>query len=180
MFVCGIIDRGHERGTGMIHLDYREAGQGDLSELLDLYNHYIHGTTVIFDYGKIDIEEFCKRIYIDHPLYKTFLILADNVLAGFYFLTQFRKKPAYDKTVEIGVYLKSEYKRQGLGLEIVSRAEAVARESRFDVIIASISGENRASIGLFKKAGYKQCAHYRAVAEKFGRKHDIIDFQKIL
>ena len=157
-----------------------KSGQSDLTELLDLYNYYIDKTTAIFDYGKISIEEFCMRIYIDHARYKTFLVLADKALAGFYFLTEFRKKPAYDKTVEIGVYLKPEYARRGLGLEIVGHAEAVARESRFDVIIASISGENGASIRLFEKAGYKQCAHYRAVAVKFGRKLDIIDFQKIL
>lgn len=41
-------------------------------------------------------------------------------------------------------------------------------------------GENDSSLSLFKKLGYTECAHYKQVAEKFGRKLDVIDFQKIL
>ena len=46
--------------------------------------------------------------------------------------------------------------------------------------MASIFGENVASIRLFEKLGYKKYAHYREVGEKFGRFLDIVDYQKIL
>jgi hypothetical protein len=33
---------------------------------------------------------------------------------------------------------------------------------------------------LVTKMGYVQCAHYKQVAEKFGRIIDVIDYQKML
>jgi len=48
------------------------------------------------------------------------------------------------------------------------------------MLVASISGENIPSLKLFRKMGYTQCAHYKDIAVKFGRKVDLIDFQKAL
>jgi L-amino acid N-acyltransferase YncA len=161
-------------------LEYVEATETDLDRMLGLYNHYIENTSVLFDDRPISLEEFSTRVYIKHDMYKTFLILQDNEFYGFCFLTRFRKKRAYDKTAEVGIYLRPDFTRKGLGQEIVTYLEAMARKQGFEVMIASICGENTASLSLFRKLGYEQCAHYKQVAEKFGRKMDLVDFQKIL
>jgi len=44
----------------------------------------------------------------------------------------------------------------------------------------TISGENAASLSLFRKMGYDQCAHFRRVGEKLGRVIDVIFFQRSL
>lgn len=148
--------------------------------MLEIYNYYIVNTSVIFDFERITLEEFKNRVFINHNRFKTFLIHFDNEFAGFCFLTQFRKKIAYDKTVELGLYLKPQFTGRGLGIKIVKYLEGVAEENQFEIMIASISGENIQSIKLFKKLAYEQCAHYKGIAMKFGRKLDIIDFQKVL
>jgi phosphinothricin acetyltransferase len=99
---------------------------------------------------------------------------------GFCFLTQFRKKAAYDRTAEIGLYLKPEFTGKGIGDDAVTFLEKVAVIKGIRVIIASISGENTASIKLFQKMGYEKCAHYKQVGEKFGRFVDVIDYENIL
>ena len=161
-------------------LQYVEASEQDLDRMLDLYNHYIENTSILFDDRPVSLEEFSTRVYIKHSTYKTFLIQQDNEFCGFCFLTRFRKKRAYDKTAEVGVYLRLDFTRKGLGQEILSYLEAIAREQGIEVLIASISGENVASLSLFRKLGYEQYAHYKKVAEKFGRKMDLVEFQKIL
>lgn len=161
-------------------LQYVEANEQDLESMLDLYNQYIETTSILFDHGPISLEEFSTRVYIRHNTYKTFLIKSDNEFYGFCFLTQFQKKIAYAKTAEVGIYLKPEFTRKGLGREILAYLEAIARKQHMEVLIASISGENVASLSLFRKLGYEQCAHYKRVAEKFGRKLDLVHFQKIL
>jgi len=135
---------------------------------------------VTFDYERISSEEIKNRIYINHNRYKTFLVYENNELSGFCFFTKFRKKPAYDKTAEIGVYLKPPCTGKSLGKRIVEYLEHTAKGNRIEVMVASISGENTTSMKLFKKMGYEQCAHYKGIADKFGRKMDIIDFQKSL
>jgi len=160
-------------------LHYTEATEENLNSMLDLYNYYIENSTASFDHSPISLDEFLARIHIRHDKYKTFLI-TENELYGFCFLTRFRKKIAYDKTAEIGIYLKPEFTRRGHGQEIVRYLETIAKRHQFEVIIASISGENAASLSLFSKLGYIQCAHYQKIAEKFGRKMDLFNFQKIL
>lgn len=152
----------------------------DVVDLLNIYNYYITNTTATFDFNEIKIGEFKQRIFIDHSRYKTFLIHQNEEFAGFCFLTQYRNKPAYDETAEIGIYLKKEFTGKGIGKEAVGYLENVAIKNSFSVIVASMSGENISSVNLFKSMGYNQCAIYRKIATKFGRKMDIIDFQKIL
>lgn len=93
-------------------LQYTEANQNDLNRMLDLYNYYIENTTATFDHSAISLEEFLTRIYIRHNKYKTFRIMQKEYY-GFCFLTQFRKKIAYDKTAEIGIYLNPQIYRKG-------------------------------------------------------------------
>jgi len=160
-------------------LQYTEANENDLNRMLDLYNYYLENTTVAFDHSGISLEEFLTRVYIKHNKYKTFLIM-EKEFYGFCFITQFRKKIAYTKTAEIGIYLKPQFTGRGFGPEIVRHLETTAKRQQIEVIIASISSENTASLALFRRLGYTQCAHYEKVAEKFGRKLDLIHFQKIL
>jgi phosphinothricin acetyltransferase len=164
----------------MDNLSFQPSAENDLAAMLELYNFYIATTTATFDHGQITPEEFRQRLFIGHEKYKTYIIRLDNDTVGFCFLTQFRKKAAYDRTAEIGLYLKPEFTGKGIGDDAVTFLEKVAVIKGIRVIIASISGENTASIKLFQKMGYEKCAHYKQVGEKFGRFVDVIDYENIL
>jgi len=164
----------------MDNLIFQPAAENDLAAMLELYNFYIATTTATFDHGQITPEEFRQLIFIGHEKYKTYLIRLRDETVGFCFLTQYRKKAAYDRTAEIGLYLKPEFTGKGIGDEAVTFLEKIAVSNVIRVIIASISGENTASIKLFQKLGYERCAHYRQVGEKFGSFVDVIDYEKIL
>ena len=165
-----------------IQIMFREANLNDLNFVLDLYNYYILNTTVTFDDEKITLEELQARLSYNSKKYKTFLVCdrVDNNSIGFCFLTQFRKKPAYDKSAEIGIYLKPENTGQKLGHHIIKFLEEYAKENQIEVIIASISGENVNSIKLFDRVGYERCAHYKKIAVKFNRRLDLVHYEKIL
>jgi L-amino acid N-acyltransferase YncA len=164
----------------MDNLIFKEAEEKDLGTILDIYNFYILTSTASFDVGQITREEFLQRVFIGYEKYKTYSICHSDEIIGYCALTQFRKKKAYDRTAEIGIYLKPEFTGRGIGLEAITFLEQVALDKRIKVLIASISGENKASIKLFQKAGYEECAHYKEIGEKFGRILDVVDYQKIL
>ena len=164
----------------MENLTFQKADETDLDAILSIYNFYIVTTTAIFDYGPIPEDEIRRRIFIDHEKYQTYLIRNCNDVAGFCFITQFRKKKAYDRTAEIGVYLKPEFTGKGIGRETITFLEKEAIDKQIKVLIASISSENTKSIKLILKMGYERCAQYKEVAEKFDRLLDIVVFQKIL
>ena len=164
----------------MDSLIFQKAVENDVETMLDIYNFYLVSTTATFDYKQISREEFLQRIFIGHEKYQTYLIRCHNETAGFCFLTQFGKKIAYDRTAEIGLYLKPEFTGKGIGKIAVTFLEKAAISKQIKVIVASISGENIASMKLFQRMGYDQCAHYKQVGEKFGRLQDIVDYEKIL
>jgi phosphinothricin acetyltransferase len=67
-----------------------------------------------------------------------------------------------------------------VGSAALSFIESRAREREFHNLLAIICGENIASIRLFEKHGYTQCAHYHEVGKKFGRWLDVVSFEKLL
>jgi phosphinothricin acetyltransferase len=164
------------------HLIFREANVDELRFVLDLYNFYILNTTAVSDYEPITLEELQARLSYQTKKYKTFLVCheSEKNVVGFCFLTQFRKKPAYDSTAEIGIYLKPEHTGKKLGQSMIRFLEEYAKQNHIEVIIASISGENSPSIRLFEKMGYEQCAHYKQVSRKFDRRIDLMCYEKIL
>ena len=164
----------------MKDLSFRIIDEKDLPIILDIYNYYILTTTATFHLKPVSMEKLKSFIFLNHPGYKTYMIYHKNKIAGFCFLTQYKNLKAYDRTVEIGIYLKPEFIHRGLGTESVKYLEQVAEKSGFKTVIASISGENTVSIKLFRNLGYSECGHFKRVGEKFDRVIDVIYFQKSL
>jgi phosphinothricin acetyltransferase len=163
-----------------MQVSFQELGEGDMNKVRDIYNFYILNTTATFHTEKISVEELNQSIYIGHPLYKSYLILAHDQVCGFCFLTHFKKRQAYDRTAEISIYLRPEFKAKGIGRQALELLEEQAEKKGIRVIIAVITHENEASIKLFEKTGYEKCAHYKQVGMKFNKLLDVVAYQKIL
>lgn len=159
---------------------FRPMKAEDLPVVLDIYNHYIVTTTATFHPEPITIDTLRTFIFLDHEWYRAYMILLSGEIAGFCFLTRFKKLEAYNRTAELGIYLKPEFTRRGLGTQAVRHLEKAAAASGRKVIVASISGENTGSIELFTKLGYEKCAHFRKIGEKWGRSIDVVFFQRFL
>jgi L-amino acid N-acyltransferase YncA len=166
--------------TGMSEISFKSIEERDLNTVLDIYNHYIRTTTASFRPEPIPVEILSSFIYLDHNRYKAYLIYHLGEIAGFCFLTQYKNLEAYDRTAEMGIYLRPGCTRRGLGKEAARHLEEVAAANGIKTVIASISGDNTASIRLFRKLGYEQCGHFKRVGEKFGRVLDVIFFQRSL
>jgi L-amino acid N-acyltransferase YncA len=164
----------------MKEIGFKYIEEKDLPIILDIYNHYILTTTATFRLEPVSIESLKSFIYLNHPKYKAYLIYHRNELAGFCFLTRYKIQEAYDRTAEVGIYLKPEYTHRGLGKKAIQYLEKDAKVNGVKIIIASISGENEASINLFRSLDYEECGHFKRVGEKFGRIIDVIYFQKSL
>jgi len=149
-----------------------------LQEVKAIYDWYIKNSTATFHTEPITLEELQEFIFIDHPLYKSFLILADGELAGYCFLTYHKKRPAYNRTAEITIYLKPNFAGKGIGEAALQYLENVAREVGLKNLVGVITGDNLSSIALFEKAGFEKCAHFKNVGEKFGKVLDVVAYQK--
>ena len=157
-----------------------ELKESDLKTVKEIYDHYILNSTATFHTDLISIEELKNTILIAHPKYKSFLINYKDEPCGFCYISQYKKRQAYDRTAEITIYLKPECSGKGIGNETLKLLEAIASDNGIRVLIGIIAGENLSSIKLFEKCGFEKCAHFKKVGEKFDRIIDVVAYQKVL
>ncbi|MNR29693.1 Phosphinothricin N-acetyltransferase [compost metagenome] len=115
-----------------------------------------------------------------NPRYQTYVILLDEQLQGYVQVMPHKKKQAYDTTGEVTIYLHPTCVGKGLGSASIQYIEAIAKERGFHSLIATVCADNSASIHMFTRNDYQQCAHYREVGFKWGKFLDIVTFQKII
>lgn len=154
--------------------------KSDFEIVKEIYDYYIVNSTATFHTDLITFEELESIIPIDDPKYKSFLIEYEGETCGYCYISQYKKRQAYDRTAEITIYLKPGYSGKGIGKESMRLLETAAKINGISVLIGIISGDNEASIGLFEKCGYEKCAHFKQVGEKFNQLLDVVAYQKII
>lgn len=157
---------------------FKELEECDLVEVKRIYDWYIAHSTATFHTEPIEIDQLKEFIYLHHPYYKSYLVLAGGATAGYCFLTYYKKRQAYDRTAEVTIYLENGICHKGIGKQALAFLEERAAESGLKNLVGIITGDNERSIALFEKSGYIRCAHFRNVGEKFNRLLDVVAYQK--
>ena len=150
----------------------------DLAAILEIYNHYILNSTATFHSEKLSRKDLKEFLFISHPKYPSFLIKDNDETIGYCFLTQYKKRQAYDRSAELSIYLKPEFTGKGIGPAALGHLEAAAKKADIHVLVGTICGENQASIRLMERAGFSKCAHLKNIGEKFGKVLDVVVYQK--
>ncbi|HEX3006597.1 MAG TPA: GNAT family N-acetyltransferase, partial [Bacteroidales bacterium] len=101
-------------------------------------------------------------------------------VVGYVILGYYKPRQAYDFTSEVTIYLHPEQTGKGIGNQAMEFIEKIARERKFHALLGVICSENEASIRLFKKFGYWECANFKEVGLKYGRLLDVVVYEKIL
>ena len=117
-------------------------------------------------------------VSIGHNKYQSFIIIYNNEICGFCYISQFRYKEAYDKSAEITLYLKQGFTGKGIGKTTLIYLEKIAKENEINNLVAVITEGNEASIILFEKIGYFKIGHLKNIGEKFGKTLDVVSYQK--
>ncbi|PWV94464.1 phosphinothricin acetyltransferase [Paenibacillus cellulosilyticus] len=159
---------------------FEEITIDDIQEVREIYNYYVMNSTISFHTEELNMDQMRESVLNKNPKFKSCLIKEYQEMVGYVLLAPYKNKQAYDVSAEVTIYLKPDYLGQGIGSKAIAFIEGTAREQGFHTLIATICMENARSIKLFEKNGYEQCALFKEVGYKFGRRLDIGSFQKIL
>jgi phosphinothricin acetyltransferase len=154
--------------------------ENDLGSIMEIYDHYILNSTVTFHSEKITVPELREFLFIACPKYPSFILEENEGIIGYCFLTQYKKRTAYDRTAELSLYLKPAYTGRGIGTLALRYLEDAAKKAGICVLVGTLCTENLASIRLLKKSGYIRCAYLKNIGEKFGKILDVVIYQKEL
>lgn len=150
----------------------------DLVEVTAIYNYYVENSTATFHLDKVTEAEMETTLSLNHPLYKSFVVLFDEKVCGFCYLGQFRKKEAYDITAEVTLYIHKDYTGKKIGPQVLLFMEKIGKELGLKNLVGVITSENSGSLKLFERMGYFKCGHLKNIGIKFGRALDVISYQK--
>ena len=157
---------------------FRPVTRQDLDTILRIYNHYVLNSTATFHSVSLTVTDLEEFLFVAHPKYPAFMILEGSEPVGYCFLTQYKKRQAYDRSAELSVYVKPGFTGRGIGALALAHLEDAARASGIHVLVGTICGENHASIRLMEKAGFSRCACLKNIGEKFGKVMDVVMYQK--
>ncbi|MCM5663806.1 GNAT family N-acetyltransferase [Galbibacter mesophilus] len=157
---------------------FKPIEEKDLFLVKEIYDWYIENSTATFHTEPITLEELKELLYFNHHRYHSFLIYADDELAGYCFTTHFKKRQAYNMTAEVTIYLKNGFESRGIGKRSLDFIEEKAKANGIKNLLGIITGDNVGSIALFSKCGYFECARFKNAGEKFGKILDVVGYQK--
>ena len=159
----------------------RDAEEADLSAILAIYNEVIATTTAVFSETPVSLENRrawrAERIAQGYPV-----VVAEDggEVVGFGSYGPFRAGDAYRPTVEHSVHVHADQRGRGVGGALMAELMRRATEEGRWSTIAGVAGENTASIRMHEKLGFEVAACMPEVAEKFGRRLDLLLLRKRL
>jgi phosphinothricin acetyltransferase len=159
----------------------RSAVEGDLADILRIYNQAIEKTTAVFEYRAHTIEMRREWFHAKQTASLPVLVADESGgVQGFASYGPFRAWPAYKYSVELSVYVDEHARGRGIGSALVQGVVAHARERDLHVVMAGITADNAVSLRLHEKLGFTEVAHVREVGYKFGRWLDLKFLELVL
>jgi len=158
----------------------REATLQDCPRISEIYNEAVRTSTASFalvEESLADREAWFAQHGPQHPV---FVAEVDGEVAGWASLSRYQVRGGYRFTVESSIYIASTYHRRGIGLALMQRVQETARGLGYHSIIAGITAEQTASVGLQERLGFTKVAHFREVGYKFDRWLDVVQYQLML
>jgi phosphinothricin acetyltransferase len=162
-------------------IEIREAHEGDLPAILDIYNDVVATSTAIYRDEPATLDDrrswFAARRAEGQPV---LVAIEGDAVVGFAAFGGFRPWPGYRFTVEHSVHVRSGRRGQGVGAALMTPLIERATALGMHVMIAGIDADNAGSIRFHERLGFDKVAHMKQVGFKFGRWLDLVLMQRLL
>lgn len=178
---------------GWTEVQVRSGTEDDLTELTEIYNHYVRETPITFDTATFTPEQrrpWLRSYPEDGPhRLKVAQEIPSGRLLGYATSSPLRVKPAYSTSVEVTVYCAAEAAGRGVGTLLYEALfKALAGEDvhrAYAAIVRGVpdaggGGTSTASERLHERFGFRHIGTYDEVGRKFGRYWDVAWYEKRL
>ncbi|WP_430612851.1 N-acetyltransferase family protein [Flavobacterium sp. JP2137] len=154
---------------------YRDAVQGDLAEIVAIYNSTIPSRMVTADTAAVTVaskqpwfEAHCAK---QRPLW---IVESERgVVLAWISFQSFYGRPAYDATAEISIYIAEQQRGKGLGKQLLLYSMAQAPTLGIKTILGFVFAHNIPSLQLFLSLDFEIWGNLPAVASIDERDYDL-------
>lgn len=151
-----------------------------MDAITEIYNEAILTTTATFDTEPKSTSERLQWFQSHDNRHPIWVAVLDGKVAGWISLSKWSDRPAYNDTSETSVYVKSEYRSQGIGRTLMQTMFKEAQQLKYHTIIARIAGDSDVSLHMHENFGFVQVGILKEVGRKFGKLLDVHILQKLL
>lgn len=161
-------------------LSIRPARPEDAAVLLPIYSPFVEASAISFETDVPTIDEFAARIEKAVSGWQWLVAERNGQCVGYAYGSLHRERPAYRWSVEVSVYLRAGFLRQGIGSALYASLLPDLAAKGFCNAYAGITQPNAGSVALHRRAGFKPIGVFEAVGRKFGQWHDVAWFHRRL
>jgi len=147
-------------------IDIRDAELSDLEAIVDIYNSTIASRKVTADIEPVSTDS--RRDWFDAHTPQTYPIWVaeqNQEIAGWLSFQPFYGRPAYQRTSEISIYVSPEFRRQGIGQQLMKQAIAHSPQLNFSTLLGFVFAQNEPSLRLLKHFGFQEWGFLPTVAQ---------------
>ena len=153
----------------------RNVETSDAQAIANIYNHYIRETVITFEMDEVEPEEIAARIAATTGRGHPWIVMeVDEQVVGYAYADQWRKRIAYQHTVESAIYLDKDATGKGYGKilyqDLINR---LRDDSRYHAVIGGLTFPNPASERLHASLGFRDVALFPQVGRKFDQWLDV-------
>lgn len=160
-------------GFGSMHI--RDATPKDLPAIVAIYNATVPTRLVTADTEPVSVASREPWLAEHSPARRPLWVAEENKqVAGWLSYSSFYGRPAYESTCEISVYLAAEYRRRGLGTQLLRQCIEHAPRIGVATLLGFIFAHNEPSLRLFEKLGFARWGHLPRVAVLDGVERDLV------
>ena len=158
-------------------IQIRFADISDIEQMLGIYQFYVEKTSITFDYIKPSIEEYKLKFESLLEQYPVLVAIKNAEIVGFTYASEFRKKKAYQWSVESTVYLKHNILQNGIGTMLYKKMLGLLQLQHIIDVIAVITTPNLQSENFHTKLGFISMFELPEFGYKFNTWHSIKFFK---
>lgn len=131
------------------------------------------------------MEEFLERIQVITQKYPYLIAEYEREIIGYAYADTFKDRAAYDWSVETTIYIRSDFRKSGVGKSLYSELESVLMRQgvlNLNACIAYTEKEDEyltnGSVSFHEKLGYKFVGTFHKCGYKFNRWYDMVWMEK--
>jgi phosphinothricin acetyltransferase len=151
----------------------RLATTSDAAQCAEIYEPYVSGSPVSFELEPPSADDVAGRIANALQRFPWLVCADSNEVAGYAYAGPHRQRAAFQWGVEVSVYVKDAYLRQGVGRALYTSLFACLRALGFFKAYAVIALPNAASVGLHEAVGFQHVGTFNDIGYKLGQWHPV-------
>ena len=160
------------------HLDIRPAQTIDASAIAAIYNEGIRNRASTFETRERTTEDILA--WFESPRYPILVAESNGQLLGWEAASTYRPRDCYTGVAEFSVYVAFSAHGQGVGSALMSAFIPACTQAGFWKLLSRIFPENKVSLALCKRHGFREVGIYEKHAQLEGIWRDVVIVERLL